>query len=163
MLRYGAAVGLLSCVALFISSRVILSHPQLGLYLQLTTVLLLVGGIYAALRRHFADHEITMLDAIRIGLGVGLISSAMTAAFTWLYATRLDPHYLDTMALLYRRTMVERGYTPAEVERAVAQMRTGFSIRNEILANTSRWLTISVVLSAVMGRLFRRPGVPGKS
>ncbi len=162
MLRYGVAVGLLSCVTLYVSSRLIAAHPQLGLYAQLLAELFLVAGLYLGLRAHFERRmEISVREAIRVGLGIGLVSAAIAAAFSWIYSTWLDRGFMDTLVSLYRRQMVEQGFRPEDIERGVARMRQDFSIWKQMLSNASQWLTVSVVVSAVLGSLFRRTAIPG--
>lgn len=145
-LMYGIYLGI---VSILLSVILYVFGFTFEKWVQYTSYPILIGGIVLAqlAYRKVLGGEMTYGQAIGVGTMTVIFSGVLSAVYTFLLYTVIDPSLLDQMKLFTEQQLVEQGKIPEEQLDAVVEMMTKFQ---------KPWiLTVSVIfMSALMGLIF---------
>ena len=160
-LRFGLTLGgLLSAWPLVLFALGLDREPSLQTVSTFVNLIIISSVMYVALKRR-RDVEgngfMSVGQAFGHAFRISAIASLISATFSYLYFTLVNPEIVDWMKLKQEEEMIARGASDAEVEQAMKIMETwmspGFMVVMGILVILILCLVIALILAAFLKKV----------
>jgi len=163
ILRYGLIGALVFIVYALIGNLTGMTSPGAGfgmMALNLLISLVLFVGVIVIAVRNFRDSEnngfISFKNAFLIGLGVVVIIGILNGLFTYLYATVIEPDYLETVLGETERMYERFNMSEDQIEELMAQMRDTMTPGRLLIQSLIGSVIMGAIVSAIVGAIMKR-------
>lgn len=162
VLRYSVIGSLIFIVYSLLGNVTGFTRPTGGMGMLALNFLISLGlyiGIIVAAVRHYRDQEaggfVAFGKAFQVGLGVIVIIGIITALFTLLYITVIDPGYLASMSDDMREMFERMGMNEEQIEAGMERMEnmTPLSMMRQSIIGT---LIFGGISSAIVAAIMKR-------
>jgi len=155
MINYGLILGVISIltsVTVYATGHTYDQHWSIGVVSFLIMIAVIVMGI-----KKFKDSNGGFLkfgEAIKIGLGIALISGIIAVLYTYVFTTIIEPDFFKNLALIQEQKWIDAGMSDEQIETSKVMMSkmsnpmmtAGFSVLGSVFFG----FIISLISGAIM-------------
>lgn len=124
MINYGLILGLISIlisVGVYASGNAYNQHWSIGLISFAIMVILIALGI-KKLKQNNND-SLTLAEALKTGIGIALISGILSAIYTYIFVTIIEPDFYVNLLASIERQWMEQGMTDEQIQTTLAMTK----------------------------------------
>jgi len=118
----------------------------------LITVLILAIGIYLSMKSVKIKQQgmLTYGQAIRAGITVAVITALITALFSFIYCTMINPGYQEYMVNEAKKAMLARGESEQDIAQHLISVQREFSTTAQVLMALIAQSVVGTIISLIM-------------
>ncbi|HET7360352.1 MAG TPA: DUF4199 domain-containing protein [Salinimicrobium sp.] len=138
ILNYGILLGIIS-VVLGVIMYVTNSYLDPSWIYIVISLAISIAILFIGIKAFKTENGgfLSLGEALKVGVGISLISGIITSIWSFLLMTVIEPTYMDQMMDMQREKMAERGMAEAQIDAAM-EMSAGFM---------SPWISIAIQLA----------------
>jgi hypothetical protein len=166
--KYGLRTGIFSGIWLFGSFIFVswlnrmyfnqsIPEAQIRGYSGLFSILILVIGIYAAMRQVKVRNGDALAygQAVKTGILVGCITGVIVGLFGLLYCTVINPGYTEFMVNDAKNVLIAAGKSPQEIAQRLEGVRKEFSTGSQVIMALVGQTVVGSIASLILGLFMR--------
>lgn len=156
--KFGIILGLGICVYTVIGHLLgfYTNNIQAGKTGDIMVTLLPIMVLYLAIReKRNRNGSLTMLQGIKTGLLVALISFPISTAFLWVYHHYINPNWLTYILAFEQESMTRAGVSAGEISSRLDRMRSGNSDVAQIVGGLIGTTVLGLILSLIFSLILR--------
>lgn len=139
------------------------TNIEAGKYGDIAITLLPVATIFLAIReKRRLRGSLTVLQGVKTGLLVSLISFPISAAFLWIYHHYINPGWLEHIIDYERGRMLRAGIASGEISTRLDAMRAGNSDSAQLVGGLIGTVVLGLILSLIFSLILRKVAAPSK-
>lgn len=157
MINYGVLLGVIS-VLLNVVMYVTNNHLQPHWSLQLIGVGIFIAVVVTAHKTFRKENGgyLTLAQALKVGLGIALISAIIGAIYTYLLMNVIEPTYMQQVLEIQQEAMIEKNMSQEQIDAATAMSEKfsgpGIVIAFQLIAG----LFFGFIISLISGLVFKK-------
>jgi Protein of unknown function (DUF4199) len=133
------------------------NNIQAGKYGDVVIILLPLAVLFLAIReKRMHSGSLAVLEGVKTGLSVALVSFSISTTFLWLYHHYINPGWLGFIVAYEREAMTRAGMDAAEIATRIDQMRAGNSDFAQLVGGFIGTMVLSLILSLIFSLILRR-------
>ncbi|MGA9997194.1 MAG: DUF4199 domain-containing protein [Pyrinomonadaceae bacterium] len=160
-IKFGLILGLGICAYTIIAHLLgfYTTNIRTGKYGDVAITLLPVVTLFLAIReKRNLKGSLTLLEGLKTGLLVALISFPISTAFLWIYHHFINPNWLEFILAYERDSMARAGVSAAEIASRLNAQRAGNSDLAQLVGGLIGTIILGLVLSLIFSLILRRRG-----
>lgn len=159
MVNYGILLGIITVlfnVILYVTNNHLQPHWSLSILGFFLSIVLIYMGIKAFKKEN--DGYLKLGEALKIGLGIALITAVIGVIYTYLLMNVIEPTYMDQVLELQQEAMLERNPDmPQEQMDMAIEMSQKFSGSGVVMAvQLIAGLFFGFIISLVCGLILKK-------
>jgi hypothetical protein len=158
-IKFGVILGLGICVYTMLAHFLgfYTNNIQTGKYGDIAITLLPVVVLFLAIReKRKLNGSLTLLQGIKTGLLVALISFPISTAFLWIYHHYVNPNWLAYILAYEQESMARAGVSAGEISSHLDRLRAGNSDFAQLVGGLVGTLILGLILSFIFSLILRR-------
>lgn len=158
-IKFGLIFGFGICAYILLAHLLGLytTNIQAGKYADIVITLLPVVVLFLAIWEKRARRgSLSLLQGIKTGLLVALVSFPVSTAFLWIYHHFINPNWLNFILAHERDVMTRNGLGTTEIASRLDAIRIGNSDSAQIIGGFVGTLVLGLVLSFVISLILRK-------
>lgn len=157
--KYGLILGLGICAYTVLAHLLgfYTNNIAAGKYGDVAVTLIPIVILFLAIReKRDRNGALTILQGIKTGVLVALISFPISSAFLWIYHHYINPNWLEFILAHERNTMTQAGLSAEVIATRLDLLRAGNSDFAQIVGGLVGISILGIVLSLVISLILRR-------
>lgn len=157
--KYGLVLGLGICAYTMLAHLLgfYTTNIRVGKYGDIAITLLPIVVIFLAIREKRALlGTLTLLQGIKTGVLVSLLSFPISTSFLWIYHHLINPQWLENILAYEREQMSQAGVGVGEISSRLMAISAGNSDVAQVVGGLVGTIILGLILSFIFSLILRR-------
>jgi len=155
---YGLITGLVIAAWMYLEYLMGFHASEIGRYSKFAVFLFTILGIYLgmrAYRNYTKAGQITYWQGVFSGVLISVFAGIVTAIFTYLYLSFINPEFIDYMVDLNRRTNIQMGATDVQVQAEEIVTRATYQALPQALRTLGGYIAAGSLFSLIIAGILK--------